>query len=702
MTGAVASQIVEYIPDYDELNPSRIAKRAPLPSVPMGSEQAINDLTHHMMTNFPTDLTVKLPNNTKLMGQSTFHSQGHSLVYHILEEEISPLQIIEDVGILEAKIMGCLIGGVNPCATGTNNLYAVATFGLNFTQWDRYLMKNMTGPFTQNNYWVRDEYDLSRLRIHLDSSSSYANGHGYVKHLNNETSPLGRRQSSSGSLPTNANPDTIVCTGNSASNAPLPGLSQGQSLISRNGLFWAIMQGDGNFVIYTKSGSIWSTRTNGKGVSPYSMNLAYDGTLNVLSGNGVKLWTSNVSLSPLGCTASGCSYGISNLVMQDDGNLVIYVSIFGGPLGAIWSTNTWSIMSTLTSYGITIFSNANLVSGMLNTLWLDIPGKNTAPGTAMWVDIGNGGWNQMWTLNAQQQLVSTTPSGSLCLDAGNSPTAQSPVITAICSITELGQRWTYVNGILFTLGGLCMDAKGAVASPHTPIMVDTCNGGSNQQWGVQVSSLVVTSQGGAVNLPSASTIMSPSGSYHLSLQPDGNLVVYSSAGPPVWASQTDHGTEITEQWNTGDTRTVWNTTYIPVIDPSETSLPNTTFPAEQCMICRAEEGNPALGIPINCFPSPTNNPDNQNCMLSSAGLSPISVPSGLGLFMVALNVPSSYIEPVVMISTPGIGSSVLTLRDMIIVVPPSTYACTSSNTSMVPVPAYLVVGLFILVKGILP
>ncbi|WP_310964130.1 hypothetical protein [Nocardioides terrisoli] len=106
------------------------------------------------------------------------------------------------------------------------------------------------------------------------------------------------------------------------SNGAVNRLRSGQSLISRNGAYRAVMQGDGNFVVYNSSGQAqWSSGTAGSsGASLVNQN---DGNLVVYSAAGVAKWSSS--------TAPGAK---TVLVMQDDGNLVLYSQ--GGL--ALWSS----------------------------------------------------------------------------------------------------------------------------------------------------------------------------------------------------------------------------------------------------------------------------------------------------------------------------------------------------------------------------
>ena len=88
----------------------------------------------------------------------------------------------------------------------------------------------------------------------------------------------------------------------------------------------AMMQDDGNFVVYFAEGHArtgrpeghpkWASGTNGRGTGPYKITLYSNGNLILTDKNGTELWRAPLSRS---VTKEPC-----RLVMQDDGNLVIY------------------------------------------------------------------------------------------------------------------------------------------------------------------------------------------------------------------------------------------------------------------------------------------------------------------------------------------------------------------------------------------
>jgi surface antigen len=97
-------------------------------------------------------------------------------------------------------------------------------------------------------------------------------------------------------------------------------LYAGQALWSGPGGYEAVMQGDGNFVVYAPGGAaLWATHTS---VPGSSIILQGDGNLVVYAPGGKALW------------ASSTGGGNGALVMQGDSNLVIYFA--GVPL---WSSN---------------------------------------------------------------------------------------------------------------------------------------------------------------------------------------------------------------------------------------------------------------------------------------------------------------------------------------------------------------------------
>lgn len=97
----------------------------------------------------------------------------------------------------------------------------------------------------------------------------------------------------------------------------------GDALWSQNGLFQLLMQQDGNLVLYRQDGlALWQSGTAGQ-PSQYAM-MQIDGNF-VIYGPVGAIWQSGTA------GRAGAA-----LLMQDDGNLVIYHG-----QTPIWATNTY-------------------------------------------------------------------------------------------------------------------------------------------------------------------------------------------------------------------------------------------------------------------------------------------------------------------------------------------------------------------------
>ncbi|WP_257235928.1 hypothetical protein [Nostoc sp. 'Peltigera malacea cyanobiont' DB3992] len=97
-----------------------------------------------------------------------------------------------------------------------------------------------------------------------------------------------------------------------------------QYLISPNGVYKAIQQSDGNFVLYAGSTPLWAS--NVLDTSVYYTLMQTDCNLVSYNYSGNPVWASNT-----GGLGSNC-----RLEVQDDGNLVIFKS----DDVPVWSTNT--------------------------------------------------------------------------------------------------------------------------------------------------------------------------------------------------------------------------------------------------------------------------------------------------------------------------------------------------------------------------
>jgi len=96
-------------------------------------------------------------------------------------------------------------------------------------------------------------------------------------------------------------------------------LKEGDFLESENKKYSAVMQGDGNFVLYEgkfePKNAKWKTNTNGKGVPPYRIIMQDDGNCVLYDVYDRHFWASDTQYK---------GRKPHQLVMQDDRNLVLY------------------------------------------------------------------------------------------------------------------------------------------------------------------------------------------------------------------------------------------------------------------------------------------------------------------------------------------------------------------------------------------
>lgn len=149
-------------------------------------------------------------------------------------------------------------------------------------------------------------------------------------------------------------------------------LLRGQNVVSPDGRFNFIYQGDGNVVLYGPNGVLWA---NGKtGVASDRLIMQSDGNL-VLYNGGSAVWSSN--------TGGGNS---PYLKVQNDGNVVIYNSV-----GSVWNSGTggqsYSVDNPTSLTGTPLLNKTNLSenSTKVSANWSNspIPDSSNYWGTRM-------------------------------------------------------------------------------------------------------------------------------------------------------------------------------------------------------------------------------------------------------------------------------------------------------------------------------
>eukprot|EP00599_Poterioochromonas_sp_BG-1_P010190 CAMPEP_0173146562 /NCGR_PEP_ID=MMETSP1105-20130129/8566_1 /TAXON_ID=2985 /ORGANISM="Ochromonas sp., Strain BG-1" /LENGTH=262 /DNA_ID=CAMNT_0014060785 /DNA_START=217 /DNA_END=1005 /DNA_ORIENTATION=- len=110
-------------------------------------------------------------------------------------------------------------------------------------------------------------------------------------------------------------------------------LPQNGYLQSHNGAYYALMQADGNFVVYVShhavpANAIWSTNTcSNEDEGPYCLTLSDDGRLSLLDVTCTERWSS---------TSNGLGVPDFCLKLEDDGNLVLR----DGNSHIVWQSST--------------------------------------------------------------------------------------------------------------------------------------------------------------------------------------------------------------------------------------------------------------------------------------------------------------------------------------------------------------------------
>jgi len=118
-------------------------------------------------------------------------------------------------------------------------------------------------------------------------------------------------------------------------------LYTGDTLTSSDGRFTAIMQTDGNFVVYRNGvGAIWASSWCGQtAFGPgFRAVMQTDGNFVVYTPSSVAVWATSFPQTQSACISNQQTvFGSSvYMVMQNDGNLVMYRPGYG----AVWATNT--------------------------------------------------------------------------------------------------------------------------------------------------------------------------------------------------------------------------------------------------------------------------------------------------------------------------------------------------------------------------
>jgi hexosaminidase len=138
-----------------------------------------------------------------------------------------------------------------------------------------------------------------------------------------------------------------------------------------------------------------------------------------------------------------------------------------------------------TSFGYSLWefevygARRGAITGQPSGRCIDVPGSNTADGTAVNLWDCNGGANQTWSQRGNGSLSAL----GKCLEPAGGNTADGTGIVIRTCSGAATQRWTYdVATTSYRTGGKCLDASGAATTNGTRLVLWPCTGAAHQRW----------------------------------------------------------------------------------------------------------------------------------------------------------------------------------------------------------------------------
>lgn len=175
-------------------------------------------------------------------------------------------------------------------------------------------------------------------------------------------------------------------------------LTDSPKIRSSNQQYFAVMQLDGDFVLYKdlgekKKSRVWSTGTSGKGTGPYHVELQHDGNLVLYDNIGAKLFTTEVK-----------EHGQRphHLIVENGGHLVIY-DAKDEPIWSSASTNTLKAGSSLENGGQIVSTNGTYTA------------RNTNGNFILTKSGGGCLWSSCTSFPGPSSVVTMNTSGSLVI-----------------------------------------------------------------------------------------------------------------------------------------------------------------------------------------------------------------------------------------------------------------------------------------------
>lgn len=282
----------------------------------------------------------------------------------------------------------------------------------------------------------------------------------------------------------NDNPSNLVSAPNFASG--ISTMSAGQTLnpneflVSPNRWYKAVMQDDGNFVVYNKAlKAVWSTLTYDKGPSRF--------------------------------------------VYQEDGNLVVYDAYNR----ATWNSNTQN-QAAITSLEFTKLIPEEYPSGDDETLQL-VPAPNFTPGTSSVTSSGSGfklyPGESLTSANGWYRLLMQRDGNLVVYNKANAPVWQS-------ATGQPSFAWFQPDGNLVVYR---YSDNAAIFSAQAGLLPTSTTPAANFPTG---SGVITAGNTNSSKLFAGQSLYSENGWYRLTMQLDGNLVITNKGNIVTWQSVT--------------------------------------------------------------------------------------------------------------------------------------------------------------------
>jgi len=299
-----------------------------------------------------------------------------------------------------------------------------------------------------------------------------------------------------------------------------------------------VFQTDGNLVIYNNGTALWNSQTAGQIAT--KLTLQGNGDLVLSDSNGNTIWHSNTgqtvtSYNYVGAYLSAGQRLKANdflrsadwryfLVMQSDGNLVLYTA---GRTQPIWATATSggnnNYLAMQTDGNLVVYSAASKPlwasttnTGRQTTLRLQNDGNLVLYGTttrALWATSTNGSTGNYASMQTDGNFVVYTSQRTPLWHSGTNGAPDN-----ILTVQSDG------NLVIYTSAGKPLWAS-ATTDQVAATQVASCTFPSRLESGNQ--------------LGSSFSLCSANGAYRLTMQTDGNLVLYGTIQSPTWASSSN-------------------------------------------------------------------------------------------------------------------------------------------------------------------